>query len=162
MTAIEIYETRQSIFTMCLITLRGIIVMMVLGFGFLLAILTIRTADAATLKPMSTVNDDVIRLGDVFGDISDTGNAVLGRAPLPGSDMILNARTLMRIASTYSIDWKPQSVTDQAIIRREAHTVSTLDIQDAVWLGNCARTSPSGLISTERVSVGMVIPGRSL
>jgi flagella basal body P-ring formation protein FlgA len=177
MTALEIQETRQSVFTMCLMTLRGIILTMVLGFGLLLAVLTIGTADAATLKSISTVNDDVIRLGDIFEGVSDNGNVVLGRAPLPGSDMILSARTLMRISSTYGVDWKAQSVADQTIVRRESHTVSPLDIQDAVKLAlarrgvdgsytvvlnnlNTAVTLPRNIPATAEVTNLNYTPGR--
>lgn len=129
MTAYELRETRQTIYVMCRTAVRGVIVVMIVAFGLLFLAVN---ANAATLKTISTVNDDVIRVGDVFEDAGANGGAVVGRSPAPGTDMTLNARTLLRIAAAYQIDWKPLSVTDQSLIKREAHTVSNLDIEDAI------------------------------
>ncbi len=126
----DIKEMRQSVFFMCMIAVKSIIAGMVLIFGMMF-ILT-PAAEAATLKTLSVVNDDVIRVGDLFDGTSEASTAaVLGRAPQPGSDMTISARTLSRIASKYQIDWTPQA-TDQVIVRRDAHTVGATEFRDAL------------------------------
>lgn len=178
MTQRDIIETRQSILFMCLLTVKSIILAMVFGFGLLFVILNIGSAEAATLRTISTVNDDMVRVGDVFAD-AEKADAVIGRAPQPGSDMVLNARTLSRIASLYNVDWKPQSVTDQVVLRRESHTVSSMDIHDAVKGAlekrglaadysitlsnmNTAMTLPSNVPATAEVSNLTYTPGRDV
>jgi flagella basal body P-ring formation protein FlgA len=160
MTHREIVETRQSILFMCLLTIKSIIIAMTIGFGLLYIILSvgISTADAATLKSTATVNDNYIRLGDIFDD-SGKGDLILGNAPQPGSDMVINARTLNRLALTNNIDWRSSSVTDQIIIRREAHTVSNDDIQNAVKAALDKRgVSGQYTVSLSNLSAAMVIP----
>ncbi len=126
----DIKAMRQSVFFMCMIAVKSIIAGMVLIFGMMF-ILT-PAAEAATLKTLSVVNDDVIRVGDLFDGTSEASTAaVLGRAPQPGSDMTISARTLSRIASKYQIDWTPQA-TDQVIVRRDAHTVGATEFRDAL------------------------------
>lgn len=178
MTQRDIIETRQSILFMCLLTVKSIIIAMIVGFGLLFAVLNISPADAATLRPVSTVNDDMVRVSDVFAD-AEKGEAVIGRAPQPGTDMVINARTLSRIAKVYNIDWTPSSVTDQVVLRREAHTVSSMDIQDAVKIAlekrgmsseysitlsnmNAAITLPRNLPATAEVSNLSYTPGRDV
>ena len=180
MTKREIAETRQSILFMCLLTVKSIIIAMTLGFGLLYMILSIgiSTADAATLKPNATVNDNYIRLGDLFDD-SGKADLILGNAPQPGNDMVINARTLNRLAATNNIAWKASSVTDQIIVRREAHTVShddiNLAVKDAldkrgvtgeytVSLSNLhtAMVLPKNIPATAEVSTLSYTPGRDM
>lgn len=180
MTHREIVETRQSILFMCLLTVKSIIIAMTIGFGLLYMILNIgiSTADAASLKPNATINDNHVRLGDIF---DDTGKAdlILGNAPQPGTDMVLNSRTLNRIAVTNNVSWRANSVTDQIIIRREAHTVSSDDIQNAVKDAldkrgvtgeytvslsnlNTAMVLPKNIPATAEVSTLSYTPGRDM
>jgi flagellar basal body P-ring formation protein FlgA len=109
-------------------TLYGIFVMFVLLFG-------VKYAFAADLKSDSVLSDDYIRLGDVFTGVKNA-DYVLGPAPQPGKDMILNASTLYKIASALDVDWKPSSATEQVIIRREAivipQSVITEEIEDKI------------------------------
>ena len=157
MTALEIRETREAIYVMCKVTLRSVILLMIVGFGLVLMAVT---ANAATLKSISTVNDDVIRVGDVFEDAGEHVGAVVGRAPAPGADMTLNARTLTRIATAYNLDWKAQSLTDQSLIKREAHTVSALDIEDAVKVALVKRGVEGNYgIVLSNVTSTLVLPG---
>ena len=40
-------------------------------------------ANAATLRPQSTIKADVIRVGDLFGGAGEAAKVVVGRAPAP-------------------------------------------------------------------------------
>lgn len=180
MTQDDLRETRQSILFMCLLTIKSIIIATVIGFGLLYVLLGLgaSSADAATLKPSVTVNDNYIRLGDIFED-SGKADLILGHAPQPGNDMVLNARTLTRLASMNNVQWKAHSVTDQVVIRREAHTVSTDEIQGAVKSAlekrgvsgeytiaisnlNAAMTIPTNIPATAEVSNLSYTPGRNM
>ncbi len=88
---------------------------------------------AASVKNSISVQEDMIRLGDLFDGVDDkAATTVLGAAPKPGAEMTLNARTLMRIASAYNVDWAPSSTAEQVVIRRTSHTITTEELQDAL------------------------------
>jgi len=120
-----------------------VILMLSLGTAFIVIMATANAANAGslgqnipTLKETSLVHNDVITLGDIFNNISDTPvstqNKVLGHAPLPGNDLVLNARTLYHIAKTMNINWSPISATEKVTIRRAAYNIDTAEIETAI------------------------------
>ncbi len=104
---------------------------------FALAVITIfvvagaKNAFAASLKTETIVAGDYIRLGDIFEGTKNE-EYVLGPAPAPGKEMILNARTLYKIASALDVDWKPSSAAEQVILRREAAILPQTEITAAL------------------------------
>lgn len=82
-------------------------------------------ARAIGLKEHSVVTDNTIKLGDIFYGLPRDEDRVLGMAPRPGQDMVLNARTLLRIALSLDLAWRPASVTDQVILKRAATVIDT-------------------------------------
>lgn len=97
-----------------------------------LAIIVPQTASAISLKHNSLVETDVITLGDVFSGLERKSERVLGPAPRPGHDMVLNARTLMRIAIAMDLPWRPASTADQVVLSRAATIVSPTMIKDSL------------------------------
>jgi flagella basal body P-ring formation protein FlgA len=86
-----------------------------------------KAAFAASLKSDGIIEGDYIKLGDVFDGVKNA-EYVLGPAPAPGKDMILNARTLYKIASALDVDWSPATSGEQLILRREASVISQEEI----------------------------------
>src|SRR5690606_35175824 len=113
------------------IAIAGKIALFALTLGACLFILVAGTqaALAASLKDVSIVKSDVITAGDLFEGAVKNGDYVLGAAPMPGKDLVLNARTLYRIASALDIDWRPQSTAEQIVIRRSATVIPASDIK---------------------------------
>jgi len=91
-----------------------------------------RQAMAASLKPISIISDDVLRLGDLFDNIQRNANYVIGPAPQPGQDMTLNARTLYRIAVALDLPWRPSTSYDQITVRRDATIIPYKTIEDTL------------------------------
>lgn len=83
---------------------------------------------ASPLDTVRVVDSTDIRLSDVFGGILPGNDRVIGTAPLPGQDMVLNARTLIRLASAYNVSWEPTSASDQITIRRAGTIISPEEI----------------------------------
>lgn len=108
----------------------ALVIGMVLGLAFVLA--SPGKALALGLKQNSIVEDSVIRLGDVFYGLSYNEDKVLGSAPRPGQDMVLNARVLMRIARAMDLQWRPTDLSEQIIIRRAATVISGDDITSSL------------------------------
>ncbi len=89
-------------------------------------------AGAVSLKSQSMVKEDMIRLGDIFYDLGSKQEKVLGPAPRPGQEMVLNARTLLRIALAMDLPWRPNSSYDQVVLRRDATLIDYDMIRDGL------------------------------
>jgi flagella basal body P-ring formation protein FlgA len=89
-------------------------------------------ATAASLKAMSIVTTDNIMLKDLFDGVSRNANYVIGPAPQPGEDMVLNARTLYRIAIAMDLPWRPKSTADTIVVRRDATIVPYSKIESTI------------------------------
>lgn len=83
-----------------------------------------KMASAATLKPLSIVTGDTLKVSDLFDGVTRNASYVIGAAPAPGQGMTLNARTLYRISTSLDLGWRPLSTSDQVVIRRQASVVS--------------------------------------
>lgn len=97
-----------------------------------LLIYPLQHASALGLKENSMITDNTIKLGDVFYGLQRDEDRVLGIAPRPGEDMVLNAKTLLRIALALDIPWRPSSATDQVVLRRAATIIERKAIEDKI------------------------------
>ena len=91
-----------------------------------------QSASTIALKQNSIVETNVITLGDVFAGVGDKAERVLGPAPRPGDDMVLNARTLMRVAIAMDLPWRPVSSAEYVVLRRAASVVTPNMAKDAL------------------------------
>lgn len=99
-------------------------------FGVLVLLAFSNQAKAATmLRQNNVITDGTIHLGDIFSGLRESrANKVLGPAPHPGKDMMLNARTLMRIAIAMDLSWRPTSNSDYIVLS----TAATMIDQDMI------------------------------
>jgi flagella basal body P-ring formation protein FlgA len=101
--------------------------------GVVVLIACAHIANAATLKTDVLLNAPVLTAGDLFDGLDkDKAAKVLGPAPLPGQDMVLNTLTLMQVAAAMSIDWKPQSTGEQVTVRSATTMVDQKTISAAL------------------------------
>ncbi len=129
MTAQDLNDIRFATYQMCRFGLRSLII--TLAAMVLVSLLTITTSQAATLRENATVSGDKVTLGDVF-DGTSTPDVVLGAAPEPGKEMVLNAAVLNRVANNYKLAWSASSPTQQLILKRDAHIIDAAQITDAL------------------------------
>jgi len=91
-----------------------------------------RTALAASLKNVSIVTSDVLTVRDLFDGVTNNADYVIGKSPHPGEDMVLNARTLYRIAISLDLPWRPTNSTDSVTVRREATIIPYESIEEKI------------------------------
>ncbi len=91
------------------------------------------SAQAIGLKEHSVLTGDTITLGDIFYDLPRDEERVLGNAPRPGKDMVLSAKTLLRIALALDLPWRPSSATDSVVLRRDATIIEYDQIKEALY-----------------------------
>jgi flagella basal body P-ring formation protein FlgA len=85
-------------------------------------------ADAATLRAVATVEDNLVRLGDLFDDLPNGADIAVAYAPAPGRRLTFDAATLMELARTYRIGWRPQSRFDRVIVERAGRVIQKSEI----------------------------------
>ncbi len=89
-------------------------------------------AHAVGLKQNSLVGGNMITLGDIFYDLPRDEDRILGPAPRPGQEMVLNARTLMRIAVALDLKWRPGSSADYIVLSRAATIIEPTEIENVL------------------------------
>ncbi len=88
---------------------------------------------AIGIKENSIITGDTIKLGDIFYGLTRDEDRILGNAPQPGKDMVLNARTLLRIATALDLPWRPSSNADKVVLRRDATIIKYDKIKEAIY-----------------------------
>src|SRR5689334_10184716 len=76
------------------------------------------SAEAARLRPMTTLTSPMVRLSDLFDDAGPEADRVLGPGPAPGGRIVVEAAQLGWIARQFGADWRPASPADRAILDR--------------------------------------------
>jgi flagella basal body P-ring formation protein FlgA len=89
-------------------------------------------ADAATLRSMTTLHASVVRLSDLFDDIGDGADKVLGPGPGAGGRIVVESAQLAAIARQYHVDWRPASSGDRAVLDRPGRPLRREDALVAV------------------------------
>ncbi len=94
--------------------------------------LMISHAEAATLKAEVLLDTPTLTVGDLFdGDVKHADYA-LAPAPQPGKSMVLRARDLTRVASTFGIDWQPQTGLEHVTIKSARVNIERADLLKAL------------------------------
>lgn len=101
-------------------------------FAFLMAAGAAVALASVTLKNEVTLTGDNLTVGDIFDNAGKNSPYVLGPSPAPGKEMVLNASTLMRVASALDIPWQPSGNGDQIIVRRASTLIPTVAVVDAI------------------------------
>lgn len=152
----EKQQTRQTILYMCRMTFKTLTIGLMLTYGLLYTF--VKTADAATLKPEAVIHGSVVNISDLFENISVKQDAIVGNAPSPGQSVILNARTLQRMANLYNIKWTASSPSEQIIVRSLVQKIGAEDITAVIKKDLEAR----GVTGKFTVSLSNVAPSISL
>lgn len=113
---------------------------LIIGLGAL-AIVTPGTAFAASGASPSTlettsmlrehvvVDENVIRLNDLFTNVTERAEAPIAYAPQAGKRAVLDARWLYRVARAYNVDWRPLSSKVSATVERASISVPLSEIK---------------------------------
>lgn len=113
---------------------------LIIGMGTL-AVLTIPTtvsASDASFKKLETtsmlrehvvVDENVIRLDDLFTNVTERAEAPVAYAPQAGKRAVLDARWLYRVARAYKVNWRPLSAKVSTTVERASISVPLSEVK---------------------------------
>lgn len=160
MTKHQKQETQQTVLYMCRITFKSMAIILAVTYGLLYAFLTVKHADAATLKPEAIIHGSVVNISDLFDDISVKHDAIVGHAPSPGQSVVLNARTLQRMANLYNIKWTASSPSEQIVVKSVVQTIGADEILSVIKKDLEARgVSGKFTVALNNVAPSITLPG---
>ncbi len=142
MTKYQRQLTRHSLKTIGSMTIKSLSLLLILGLALVYAMGFVSTANAASLRAITTVDREHVTLGDLFDDVNNPNN-IVGKAPRLGKEMVINSTTLKTIAKKHQVNWNPASDADQVIVRRASYTITADDIASEIK-AKLASTSSSG------------------
>jgi len=79
--------------------------------------------EGLSLRSNIMVDDDVVRLGDLFMESLSVGDTPIAQAPGPGQTISFDARFLNQLARAYRLDWRPDSKFEKVLVGRISHRV---------------------------------------
>ena len=88
-------------------------------------------AESLTLRDRIMVDDDVVRLGDLFQESLSDGDVAVAQAPKAGQTLTLDARFLQQVARAYRLTWKPAKY-QKVTIGRMSQRVTAPMVRDAI------------------------------
>ena len=86
-------------------------------------------AEATSLKSPTSVQAEVVKLGDLFTGTGEKAVQIVARSPAPGERLILKARQLDAIAKSSGLDWAPDNRFVRAVVTRQARIIDTEEIK---------------------------------
>src|ERR1044071_5723997 len=89
-------------------------------------------AAGLTLKESVMVNDDVVRLGDLFAEPVSMGDAPVAQAPLPGQTIVLDNRFLRSLIRAYQLDWAPANKYQRVLVARQSQHIDPALVTEQV------------------------------
>lgn len=133
---------------------RRFLISIALGFAFAVgALAPVAALAAPVLHPQVTVDNAVVRLGDIFDGVGDKANTVVATAPAFGHQAIYDASWLANVARANGISWFPATQTDHVTIERDGNTVTVTQIEAALRTAVTKALADRGQKTRAQVSV---------
>jgi len=88
--------------------------------------------EGLSLRSNVMVDDDVVRLGDLFMESLSVGDTPIAQAPAPGQTISLDARFLRQLARAYRLDWQPDSKFEKVLVGRMSQHINSTQVVTAI------------------------------
>ncbi len=82
------------------------------------------------LKPASVVDDTVITLNDLFTDLTEKQDLVVGNAPDPGQKLLIPARLILKLTRAHNVRWRNSAGVKNVVISRISTVIGYPDLRD--------------------------------
>ena len=96
------------------------------------SLLDAQVSTGLTLRERIMVDDEVVRLGDLFEEQISDGDVAIAQAPKPGQTMSLETRFLQQVARAYRLNWTPASKYQKVTVGRMSQRVTADMVRGAL------------------------------
>ncbi len=118
--------------------------------------------DQVVLRQNITVDSTTILLGDFFDGAGDKAPIAVAYAPEPGKRAIFDANWLYRAASAYGLKWRPLSMKQQAVVKRDTVTIEREEIEDHILAALIDKgVDPELTVALSNQSLRLYVPSSS-
>ena len=83
----------------------------------------------AATRPLATVEDPTLRLGDIFEGAGPRAELSIGASPAPGRRLVLEVPQLTAIARLHRLGWRPASPHERVVVERPGRPVPRAEIE---------------------------------
>ena len=83
----------------------------------------------AATRPLATVEDPTLRLGDIFEGAGPRAGLSIGASPAPGRRLVLEVPQLTAIARLHGLGWRPASPHERVVVERPGRPVPRAEIE---------------------------------
>ncbi len=101
-------------------------------FVLLACLLAAPAARAASLRAQTMLDTPDVRLSDLFDQAGPQADRVLGAAPAPGDQLVIEAAQLAAIARQFDVDWRPVSGGEHVVLERPGRPLPREDVLAAL------------------------------
>lgn len=109
------------------------------------------------------VDNPTVLLGDFFKGTGDKAAIAVAYAPEPGKRATFDATWLYRVAQAYGLQWKPLSMKQQSVVKRNAVTIEREEIEDHILAALIDKgIDPDMTVSVNNRSLRLFVPSSSM
>ena len=76
------------------------------------------------------VDQNLVKIGDLFTNTGDKAEIEVAYAPEPGKRSVFDARWLFRVARTHKLSWRPLSKRVRAVVTRKSDVIERQEIKE--------------------------------
>jgi flagellar basal body P-ring formation protein FlgA len=115
------------------------------------------------LRQNIIVDNTLVLLGDFFDGAGEKATIAVAYAPEPGKRAVFDANWLYRAANAYGLKWKPLSLKQQAVVKRETVTIGREEIEDHILAALIDKgVDPEMTVELSNRSMRLYVPSSSL
>lgn len=81
------------------------------------------------IKATASVDDTVITLGDIFTNLNEKQDLVIGNAPEPGKKLLLSARYILKLTREHNVRWRNSAGVTNIVVSRDSTIVNYTDLK---------------------------------
>ena len=115
--------------------------------------------EQVVLRQNVVVDSTTVLLGDLFEGTGDKAPIAVAYAPEPGKRAIFDANWLYRTANAHGLKWRPLSLKQQSVVKRESVAIDREEIEDHILAALIDRGVDAGMtVSLSNRSMRLYVP----
>ena len=121
---------------------------LIAALAITVSLLSPASAAELQLLPRIVVDDHLVTLADLFGDMGEAGEAVVARSPEPGKRNTITVARIHRAVRDQGLDWMPLRGLKRVTVNRTGRRIPDFEIESAILIALAGEVRGDGLSIT--------------